>query len=360
MEPGQNSHNSHPSYGDEIDLYQLCADLWQKRTLIMLITLTILACGAGYAYFSPEVYKAEARLLPAPVSSLSELTAVSELTEVANISPSKAFELTNQYLESTEVKKALLNSPAIAGYINHAFPESTELDKLVSLSKIMVVLFPDIKKKRNSTEVSIEWHDPVQAAELVNTWVELGMNGARSELITNIRVSLEDKVEKVSEKIEMKKRLALSQLDIELLKLKEAKRIADQNGLVNPVGRTTESLVTNKPFFTNVMELRSLYLLGSKALSSEIEILGRRRGSIEGYIPDLAGLKEHRMKLEQIVLEEGTVLTANIDARAVPPEKRLKPKRRVIMLVSLVLGTMVGFFVALIVVSVEKRKAALS
>ena len=100
--------------------------------------------------------------------------------------------------------------------------------------------------------------------------------------------------------------------------------------------------------------------MGRKALSSEIEILEKRKEGFDKYDPALTELKEHRMSLERIVLEEGLVLTANIDARAVPPEARLKPKRTMIMLVSLVLGAMVGFFVALIVVSVEKRKAALS
>ncbi|MEH6633830.1 MAG: GNVR domain-containing protein, partial [Halopseudomonas aestusnigri] len=98
------------------------------------------------------------------------------------------------------------------------------------------------------------------------------------------------------------------------------------------------------------------YLLGSKALASEIETLGRRRESFEVYIPDLAELKEYRMSLEQVVLNEGLVWTANIDARAVPPEERLKPKRTMIMLVSLVLGVMMGVFVALILLSVERRK----
>jgi chain length determinant protein (polysaccharide antigen chain regulator) len=362
MESGQNSHNSYLAYDDEIDLYQLCSDLctdlWQKRALLMFIVLGVVACGVSYAYWAPEVYKAEARLLPPPVSSLSQLTAVSGLTKVANISPSKAFRLTNQYLKSTEVKKALLNSPAIAGYIGHAFPESTELEKMELLSEIMVVLLPDIKKKRNTTEVSIEWHDPAQAAELVNTWVELGMNGARSEFITNIQVSLNDKIDKASEKIETKKRLALSQLEMEWLKLVEAKKIADQVGLVDPADFATENLVTNKPFFANVMELRSLYLLGSTALSSEIETLGSRMERVEEYIPSLAALNEQRMRLEGVVLDEGLVSTAKKDARAVPPEKRLKPKRRMIMLVSLVLGVLIGIFVALIVVSVEKRKTA--
>jgi len=188
----------------------------------------------------------------------------------------------------------------------------------------------------------------------------LAIDGARDELITNVRVALKDKIKSINEEIETKKRLALSQLDIELLQLKDAKMVADQNGWLEPVNIVTENLVTDKPSYANVMDLRSLYLLGSRALLAEIVALERRRENVESYISDLAQLKEQRTRLKQVALEADSVLTANIDARAVPPEERLKPKRTMIMLVSLVLGVMVGFFVAIIVVSVEKRKAALS
>ncbi|MEH6633813.1 MAG: hypothetical protein V7776_23745, partial [Halopseudomonas aestusnigri] len=262
--------------------------------------------------------------------------------------------------ESTEVKKALLNSPVIAGYIEQAFPGKTEFEKLESLSKAMVVLLPDAKKKINSTEVSVEWHDSGQAAELVNAWVDLAMKGARDELLKNARVALKYEIRLVDEKIETKKRLALSQLDTELLRLGEAKIIAVQNGLIEPAALTTEIFVTNNPVFTNVMELRALYLLGSKALMAEIGTLERRRKSLEGYIPGLAVLKEKRMALEQAAQEAFLVRTANVDARAMPSDKRVKPKRTLIILVSLVIGVIVGFFVAALVISVEKRKTVLS
>ncbi|MEH6633792.1 MAG: hypothetical protein V7776_23620, partial [Halopseudomonas aestusnigri] len=79
-------------------------------------------------------------------------------------------------------------------------------------------------------------------AELTNAWVELAMKGARDELIKNFQVSITDKLKKLGDEVGMKKRLALSQLDMELLKLREAQRIADQNGFVDPVDLATEGL----------------------------------------------------------------------------------------------------------------------
>jgi LPS O-antigen subunit length determinant protein (WzzB/FepE family) len=356
MEPRQYSQNSHPVYSDEIDLLQLCADLWQKRALIMLITFVVLAFGVSYAYMSPEVYKAEARLLPPPESSLSELTKVSGLAGVPSVSPQRAFQLTGQYLESMEVKRILLNSPVIAGYIEQAFPGKTEFEKLELLSKRMIVLLPDEKKKKNSTVVSVEWHDSGQAAELVNTWVELSMKSVQDELVTNIRVSLKNRIQLANKEIGEKKRLALSQMEMELLKLREAKIIADQNALVGPVDLTTESFVTNNPIFANVMELRALYLLGSKALVAEIGTLDSRRGNLEGYMPGFFELKERQMVLKKAAQDTYLMMPAKVDFRAVPSDKKVSPKRTLIILVSLAIGVIVGFFVALIIKSMEARE----
>lgn len=184
----------------------------------------------------------------------------------------------------------------------------------------------------------------------------MAIDGARDELITNVRVALKDKIKSINEEIETKKRLALSQLDTELLQLKDAKMVADQNGWLEPVNIVTENLVTDKPSYANVMDLRSLYLLGSKALLAEIVTLERRRENVESYISDLAQLKEQRTRLKQVALEAGSVLTANIDARAMPPETRIKPKRMLVILVAIILGGMIGVMVVLFnnIVAIKK------
>lgn len=356
METEHHSRNNAPAYSDEIDLFQLCADLWRKRVLIMLCTVAVLACGVGYAYLAPEVYKAEASLLPPPASSLAELTAanqyrvtpsLSPLEAVFEVSPKDAFDLTNRYLGSAEVKRKLINSPVFVKSVDGASPKAAELKMSVSL--------PNVKKQRNHTVVSIELHYAGQAAELVNEWIEIAMQGARDELVENTRVALQEKIKTIDQQIEVKKKHGLSQLDAELLQLREAKIIADKSGFLEPVDIATENLVTGNRSHTNVMRLRSLYLVGSRVLSAEIEALESRREKGEGYT-GLDQLELQLVALQQITLNPDLVKTAKVDLRAVPPEGSIKSKRTLIMLVSLVLGAMVGIFVALISQGMEKRR----
>lgn len=341
---------SYPTYPDEIDLFQLCAHLWRKRALILLCTLAVLACGVGYAYWAPEVYKAEARLLPPPAHSLSPLAVATD------VSPDEAYALTQQYLGSIDLKKELLNSPVFAGYIDKAFPEATEFKMLNKLSKLMSVSRPDVKQNKNHIMVSVQWQDPGQAAELVNAWVDLAMQHAKDDLIKNAGVLLQRKTSALERQVEVKKELALGQLDSELSWLREAKMIADEIGLTKPLELSAERVMVGVQDSINVMSLRSLYLLGSESLSAEIDALDRRRESAGNYVAGLTGLEEKLAELQSITIDPELVKTAKIDASALPPEKRIKPKRILIILASLVVGIIVGVFVTLTLLSVERRK----
>ena len=374
MDTGQNHNNRLFAHFDEVDMLQLCVDLWRKRGFIILCTISVLACGLGYVCWTPQVYKAEVHLLPPPLSFLSELTAVDRITQedifdqtshstlvppsyIAKLedgdcykaSPAvAAFDLTNQYLGRVEVKKSLLNSSVLDEYIGKTPLNSTELKMSVSL--------PDAKKRRNYTVVSIEDYHPERAAKLVNTWADLAMLGARDELVRNAQVALQKKIKKVDVQIEVKKKEALLQLDTELLQLKEARKIADNIGFHEPVDLASKVLMMRGSGLVNVMGLRSLYLIGSNALSIEIDTLENRKVTGLENVPGLHQLEEQRAILQGVILAIDSIQTAKIDFRAIPPKESIKPKRTLIIMAFFILGLMFGVFVALILLSVEKYK----
>ena len=366
MDTGPPPYNSSLVYGDEIDLVQLCAGLWAKRVLIALIILGFFTCGVGYAFLAPEIYRAEVRLLPPSQSSLSELTVGSVPLEKIfgsaglgaggepgkyTTSPEKsAFDLTANYLKSSEVKRKLLKSPVFERYSGGGLSRKESGFK-------MSVSLPNKKNNRKDVVVSIEWNQSDEAAELVNTWVDLAMQGARDELVENARVTLQEKIKAVDHQIEAKKQQSLLQIGIELQQLREAKMVADSLSLIEPVDLSAQYFVSDASHAVNVMELRSLYLLGSKSLSAEIDALKLRREEKQSYSPSLVALEEKRNKLQQVKLDPYGVKTAKVDLRAVPPSASFKPKRKLIMCVSLVLGVMAGLLVGLIVVSLDTRKA---
>lgn len=111
---------------------------------------------------------------------------------------------------------------------------------------------------------------------------------------------------------------------------------------------TTENLVAHNGTLSNVMVLRSLYLLGSRALSAEIEVLERRKRDPEAYIAELVLLKEEKTALEGIVPNPDKVVAANVDVAATPPEKAYRPRKMLVMAASLIFGGLAGLLFVMV------------
>lgn len=306
--------------------------------MILSCVLGVMTLGVGYAYLSPEVYRAEVRLLPPSTASLSGLKGVIELT------PSVAFSLTNSMLDSVGIKNKLISFCQEKG-----FTESPEKNFL----HVLKLTFPNGQKNRNYTEVAIEWYEPNQAALILNKWVELALMAARKQLVEDAESVIDEQIENAKNKISAKERLALEQIKGEVIQLREAKEIADQNGLVDPIDVSTR-LVTGNQAYANVMELRSLYLMGSKALSAEIMVLERRSEEPQSYVPGIAQLKEQIERLQGVNIEQGAVETGIVDSWATPPESWIAPKRAGIIIASAIFGALLGLACALVSISMDK------
>jgi len=298
--------------------------------MILLFTLVVILFGSCYALLAPKTYKAEVRLLPPPAASLSGLKKTIE------VSPDEAFFLTNRMLDSIRVKKKLFSE-----YIEKKYPKVSDEDVFME----MAISFPNEKNNRGYTEVSFEWDDPEQAAIIVNKWVELALMLSREQLVKDAKSNISERIEHVKNKISAKENVAKAQIDSELLQLREAREIAEKNNIIDPIDVATR-VVTNNESYANVMDLRSLYLLGRKALSAEIAVLERRKEQPESYVPGMAILKEELGRLVEISIEPDLVKTAMVDTWALTPNTWIMPDEIKIISASTVLGLLVGMMVA--------------
>jgi LPS O-antigen subunit length determinant protein (WzzB/FepE family) len=78
----------------------------------------------------------------------------------------------------------------------------------------------------------------------------------------------------------------------------------------------------------------------------QVEVLQQRQDE-DLYLSELAKLREEAARLEGIEFDASTLQLARIDQPAQKPLKRLKPKRALILALGVVLGGMLGVFVAL-------------
>lgn len=77
------STHQNTTSSDEIDLRELACTLWQRKGLIIGITVIITALAAAYAYTATPVYQTSVSLLPPPASALIEFNARAQHTGMA-------------------------------------------------------------------------------------------------------------------------------------------------------------------------------------------------------------------------------------------------------------------------------------
>jgi LPS O-antigen subunit length determinant protein (WzzB/FepE family) len=199
---------------------------------------------------------------------------------------------------------------------------------------------------------------------------------ARLELIERIKV--------------LKQRTEQKRQD-KMVQLEEALVIAKKLDIVDPIDSWSElnnvkDQVTNKVSINN--KTLPEYTRGSKALQAELQALKSRtsndpftpglreleeqlqrleqnsrvevlkvRTNDEPFIADLRDLKEQIAKLKNIKINEAKIKAALFDQMAVVPENPIKPKRKLIVIISFVLAFMLSIFLAFFLNFIQNSRA---
>lgn len=201
--------------------------------------------------------------------------------------------------------------------------------------------------------------------------------------------------ETINDQISALRSKALYERYDRISKLKEATEVAQSLGIQDPIGyklkKINDAAVTKSQILTGISNSApQLYTRGYEALDAEIESLSNRTVD-DPFIPALRGLQEklelleHNRKVEQlknrknddpfikllrdkennlarlvsIKIDPATVKTARLDQAAYAPEKRIKPKRKLIVVLGMMLGLMLGVFAAFFVNFLEEQKEKL-
>jgi LPS O-antigen subunit length determinant protein (WzzB/FepE family) len=115
-----------------------------------------------------------------------------------------------------------------------------------------------------------------------------------------------------------------------------------------------KSRTSNDPFTPGLRELQEQ--LQRLEQNSRVEVL-KTRTNDEPFIADLRDLKEQIAKLKNIEINDARIKAAMFDQMAVVPENPIKPKRKLIVMISFVLAFMLSIFLAFFFNFIEKSRA---
>lgn len=399
-----------PNYDDEIDLIELCKNLWREKITIITCTAIVTLIGVLYLLTTKPIYRSTAQI-KAPTTA--ELATINN-THLIKLGPDQAFSELLYMLSSNKFKLQLAeqfkqNIISIKGV-----PEET-LDNQTYLLDYEIN-YPALKKEDNLTPklytLSTTGTDSALTAEMLNNiislaskrliekWresfnlltraavekrnaelalVTLDAREMRENTISRLKEDMRLNIKQLEDKITSKKSYVLKNRVNYIIQLQEALKIAEALNIKQPSSLSSMSnLATSGQISVNT-EIRSekepLYLRGSTLLKAElesmrnlpkdtfldsgiikletelqeisnnrkIEILRARKSDL-AFIPRLQEIKEEIRRLIDmqfppinIDFQNGAVIT---------PQESIKPIKILILAISIFLGGMLGFLVA--------------
>ncbi|MDC0152307.1 Wzz/FepE/Etk N-terminal domain-containing protein [Deltaproteobacteria bacterium] len=334
---------------DTIDLYELWITLWNKKWLVIAVTVFAALGSVVYALLAPQIYKAEALLLPPKskdVKSLyirllngldGEKGVMQGVRSVQGLSVDGAFASFQKNLSSRTLQKKFIDKQDLMDILApNRTPETRDIEILESFSKMMKI------EDKEGISVSTESDDPEFAAKLVNDYVRYFDLETVRALVSDARNTIEEQIMDIENKIDSKRQMAKlrredqineieysisskrelakkrrddkiirikniisakregAQLrrDDQVLRFKEAIVIADSLGIKRRQDATSffKSSQMNLDIITST---NPLYYAGTQSLQAEIKIL-QKRESDDPFIPELRDLQEQLTLLNAI------------------------------------------------------------
>ena len=339
---------------DTIDLYELWITLWNKKWLVIAVTVIAALVSVVYALLAPQIYKAEALLLPPSATDVKSinLQGVQETQGTQGtqgVSSAEAFASFKTNLSSRSLQKKFIEKYDLLDILApDRTPETRDVEILESFSKMIKM------NDKGIFSVSTESNDPVFAAKLVNDYVGFFDLETMLQLVSDARNSIQEQIVDIEYKIASKRQMAKQRREDQIIRFGEALFIARKLAIKDRVA--TNTVVQNNQLNISTSNT-PLYYRGFKALDAEIVFLKNRK-SDDPFIGGLRDLQEQLTLLRSFKINESGMHSVTVDQAAYPPKNRIKPNRRLIVSLGTVVGLFLGIFLVFFVSFIQKQKEA--
>ncbi|MCW1243411.1 Wzz/FepE/Etk N-terminal domain-containing protein [Pseudomonas sp. SAICEU22] len=325
---------------DEIDLIALARGLWAQKWLILAITLLVTAGAAAYAFLSKPVYEAKLFIMPPTQNGIAELNyGRGKSTELDTYSIKHVYDVFARNLQGESLRQNFFNQVYLP-----SLDESQRkgaLDRLYDrFARELVVKGPG-KDTPDRFSVTVQNGDPVKATEWAKAYVARASEAAEAELIKNVTTEASVRARNLEQRITSLRETAQRVREDRIQQLREALKIAQAIGLTTPTINSSAAVDITVDT-GNKMD----YQRGSKALAAEIQTL-ESRASDDAFISDLRTLQMRYNFYRKLNIDPELISVYRQDGSVEVPESPIKPRKAMILLVGIIVGGLIGSFVAL-------------
>ncbi len=323
------------SHTDELDLTVLLMVLWNGKIKILLITIISFLAGIGYSYQMPNNYLNILTINPIDNSELKQISYVNKLlksddynqlnnlNQLDKLDESKRIldKFINELRDFEEFVITLKNNKKIQDEISKLKIDEQEV-KLFKYAKLLKIISP--KKDEKYYILSFTWYDPDDAKKRLQDTLKLTSNNLKKKIINGLLQNLE-----------FKKKLKLRNDSKRLNFLNEQSIIAKELNIVdNQIDNLGVSSQSNVTLSINTADI-AYYLRGYRAIDKEIELIKKREyKNLELIEKEIYSLKDKDINF--------------VDYNVYLMETEGLKNMKLILLISIVIGLLVGVFYVII------------
>ena len=356
------------SSDDEIDLFELFEKLWQEKFLIIGATLLVGIAATVVAFILPKTYSSEAIVNQAPQAQFVRLNTIAPLinqtTGIEKIITSDRvyddyrLKITSPGTSRYAFEQSSLAQNAIKG--SNSAPEQALTSAYRAFQQKLKISF-DTNKQNSTKRITIRYEseNPEETAHMINNvilpYTEKQVLAALEE---DRRTLIEQEQEHIQLNIRNSELAFLTDNRLQLAELDEA--------MIQARAANIENLSASQVNPTVIG--RAQYLLGTKLLSARRGVIKDRAeqyryhsNSVPGDTgkPYIRGIAEKVELLNQLAAADtdfSSVKPVIIEKQAEVPVFPDKPSKKLIIVLGLVAGGMLGVFIALIRIAVRTRR----
>ena len=376
------SHNQHPVHrseheagrdahfhDDEINLFDLLTDLQLQKRWVFVPLISCFLLAVFYVNVAKPVYQVKSVVKAASEKELVELNppqlkggtqiidGKAYSTDVFSMDVAEAFEQSKQALLSRDYRKSFYQENIELITSNELYNEGLTLeqnfDQFNKLFKIS--LSNDKKDAEKFIELKFELGNPVLAADFLNQYVAYCLGRRLSDVKSTFEHKLSQKVKKLEYDVSLIQDKYFTDKSRKKLEVTEALSIARSIGLENSVFQSSEMITSTSSL--------PRYMYGEKALAAEKRALENRENLTKdlpyGEAHFIARLPEKSFeikKLKELKIDFTQVQLAKVDELATLPHKPIKPRKAIIVALSIVVGGMIGLMTALLVAGYKRYR----
>lgn len=362
MEPLlQKPASPYDDYSDEIDLRDLILTLWASRLVIIVTTFIVLACAAVYAYQSTPVYETQAQTLPPPASGLESYNTAYQMSgpaaegvsqdlritdAIPMLSPNDAYQLFLRHASSVSLRQEFFRNHYLP-HVSDNPDESQQAGLWNQFNSALTIELPARATDNNLMRLKLQGQDPDLIADWLNTYLAMAINRTQDEFAANLTSAVQQRRNSLEDQAATLRAGKLKERELEIARLEEALALAESIGLNDPP--TTGNLITSYSGETT-------YMRGARALRGELELL-KNRSNDDPFIEQLPVIFKRLELLDNIDLSPDHITVATVDEAARIPQQPIKPRKKLILALGLVMGGMLGIFIVLIQHMFRKQPA---